>query len=105
MGIYYTLKDKKPVPASNVHEWSNWFEKTDRIVAKDTVENSRISTVFLGLDHSFGEGPPLLFETLVFDGPLADEMERYRTWEEAEAGHIKMVEKVKAEASYPEEDI
>ena len=105
MGIYYTLKDKKSVPTFNKHEWSNWFEKADRIVAKDTVENSRISTVFLGLDHSFGEGPPLLFETLVFDGPLADEMERYRTWEEAEAGHIKMVERVKAEASYPEEDI
>src|SRR6187401_652293 len=31
-----------------------------------------VSTVFLGLDHSWGHGPPLLYETMVFD-PGGDE--------------------------------
>ena len=52
--------------------------------------------MFLGLDHSFGGGAPLLFETMVFGGPLDGEQERYSTWNEAEAGHKLMVERVQA---------
>ncbi|MCK4858907.1 MAG: hypothetical protein KAT58_13115 [candidate division Zixibacteria bacterium] len=58
---------------------------------------ARVSTVFLGLDHNFsGEGHPVLFETMVFgESPLADEQERYCTWDEAVAGHAAMVKRVK----------
>lgn len=56
----------------------------------------RVSTVFLGLDHAFGAQPPLLFETLIFSGPLDGEMERYSTWAEAEAGHARFVDKARA---------
>ena len=52
--------------------------------------------VFLGLDHQYGEGPPVLFETMVFGGELDQEQVRYHTWEEAAAGHAAMVERVKA---------
>jgi hypothetical protein len=52
-----------------------------------------ISTVFLGLDHNFGQGPPLLFESMVFGGEDDGEMVRYSTWEEAETGHKLLVEK------------
>ena len=55
-----------------------------------------VSTVFLGIDHNFGEGKPLLFETMVFGGKLDEETERYSTWEEAVEGHNHMVEKVNA---------
>jgi hypothetical protein len=48
-----------------------------------------VSTVFLGLDHSFGEGPPQLFETMIFGGEHDEYQERYSTWDEAEAGHKK----------------
>jgi hypothetical protein len=51
--------------------------------------------VFLGLDHSHGGGPPLLFETLVFGGPLADEGDRYPTRAAALAGHDQMVARVR----------
>ena len=54
----------------------------------------RVSTVFLGLDHQHFDGPPLLFETMVFVGEHGDEMERYSTWDEAVAGHDAMVAKV-----------
>lgn len=47
----------------------------------------RVSTVFLGLNHSYDDGPPTIFETLVFDGPMADFMDRYSTEAQAIAGH------------------
>jgi hypothetical protein len=47
--------------------------------------------VFLGLDHSFGRGDPVLFETMVFGGPLGSAQWRYCTWAEAERGHEEAV--------------
>ena len=39
-----------------------------RIIARDEVGPFTVSTVFLVLDHRMiGEGPPLLYETMVFD--------------------------------------
>lgn len=76
-----------PVP---LFEWAAWFASTDRIVQQDTrADGLFISTVFLGIDHSFGEGPPLLFETMVFQGKDGREIDcqRYSTWDDALAGH------------------
>jgi hypothetical protein len=93
----YILNDKgEPELCEDVQAWGKWFEETgSRVVARDTIGESEVSTVFLSLDYSL-EGPPLLYQTLVFGGPLADEMERYSTREEAEKGHEAMVERVKA---------
>lgn len=95
----YILNGKEPVLASDTLEWARWFENADsRRVASDRVcEEAEVSTVFLGLDHGYGEGAPLLFETLVFGGALDGEMERYSTWDEAERGHQAMVERVRRE--------
>ena len=56
-----------------------------------------VSTVWLGLDHSFGGGPPVIFETMVFpigpDGemiPSEIATDRYCTEEEALKGHEEM---------------
>lgn len=91
----YILEGKKAVPA-DLMTWAAWFEKADRRVAFTTIGFSSVSTVFLGLDHQWGDGPPLLFETLVTGGPMSDDMERYSTWQEAEAGHREIVERVTA---------
>ena len=92
----YILEEKEPVLIKDRLLWARFFENTEsRIVAYTTIEDIRISTVFLGTDHRFGDGPPLLFETLVFDGELDGEMDRYSTWEEAEKGHDEMVKRVK----------
>ena len=65
-------------------------------LAENTVGTSWISTVFLGFDHSHQKGGnPILWETIVFDGPLAGEMERYCTMQDAIAGHYQMVERVR----------
>lgn len=54
-----------------------------------------VSTVFLGMDHSYGEGPPMLFESMIFGGPLNLEYDRCSTWEAAEKMHEKMMERVR----------
>ena len=46
-----------------------------------------VSTVFLGMDHSFDGGTPVLFETMIFGGEYDQFQERYCTWDEAEEGH------------------
>ena len=68
-----------------------------------------------GYDHSFGNGKPILFETMVFgkdkNGKCDyrdQECERYTTWDEAIKGHNKMVsrfmeKKEKAEGGLDEE--
>lgn len=58
-------------------------------VAIDHIELYEVSTVWLGLDHGFGRGAPLIFETMVFlDGTVEDTyLQRYATKEEAMAGH------------------
>jgi len=87
----YILKKKELVPV-DLMTWAKWFETAERHIGDDTINGVRISTVFLGLDHNWGDGPPLLFETMTFGGK-EEEQERYATYEEAEAGHKKFVEK------------
>ena len=94
MSEHYILDGRKAIRA-DLMTWAKWFEKADRKVAHDIIGDARISTVFLGLDHSFGYGPKALFETMVFGGPLDQEQERCTTWEQAEAQHAAMVNRVK----------
>lgn len=77
-------------------KFARWFENANRHVAKTKIDDITISTVFLGLNHGFGKGPPLLFETMIFGGRFDEDMWRYSTWDEAEKGHQKAVEKVRA---------
>jgi hypothetical protein len=91
----YILKGKTPVIAIDLMTWARWFETADTRVAKDTINKVDISTVFLGLDHRFGEGDPLLFETMIFRDGEGDECWRYSTWEQAETGHASAVAFVK----------
>jgi len=76
-------------------KWGQWFETADRQVRDTFRDDVRVSTVFLGLDHNFDDdGPPVLFETMVFINGSGDEIERYRTWDEAVRGHENMVAEI-----------
>lgn len=99
MSRYYILDgDHNAVPA-DLLTWARFVEVTDRKVAREAVGDAKVSTVFLGSDHGPREdGAALIFETMVFGGPLDQEMERYSTWAEAEAGHAAMVARVQGEA-------
>lgn len=108
-------------------EWTMLFEMREsyRIVKQEYIGNYWISTVWLGLNHNYGFGPPLIFETMVFNHSMprpprfpeteygTDEFdqwledypeqtsasdldcERYATEEQATKGHEAMVEKVR----------
>ena len=95
---YWILKNKKPIHTEDIHIWGRFFEDiNNRRVAMDILPNGKkVSTVFLGIDHNFGEGDPHLFETMVFDKDSKDEeVERCSTWEQAEEMHRRMVDKYK----------
>lgn len=88
MSRYY---DRQGNPISMM-EWCKKFEDNGyKRVSFDKLENCYVSTVWLGVDHNFLGGNPLIFETLVFGGPLDGEMYRYHTEEEAIKGHEEMV--------------
>ncbi len=92
MSEHYIL-DGKETKLATLMEWATWYETADRAVAKTTINGEvRVSTVFLGLDHSFGNGPPLLFETMIFGGKHDQYQERFETWDQAETGHKIAVE-------------
>jgi hypothetical protein len=87
----YILVDDEPV-AVDLMTWARWYEKADRTIAKAYIGKVLVSTVFLGLDHSFGsDGPPILYETMIFRGRHDGYQERYSTLAEAKAGHAKAV--------------
>jgi len=89
----YILSDKIPVPEPDILKWAMWFEAAPRTVARTEIDTGEtVSTVFLGLDHNFFGGPPLLFETMVFGGKHNLYQVRYSTWEQAETGHNRIVE-------------
>jgi hypothetical protein len=82
-----------PIAEPDLLKWGKWLEGSSAERGVDFTGNADqyVSTVFLALDHDFfGEGPPLLFETMVFGGAQDGACYRYSTWEEAEAGHRAM---------------
>lgn len=73
----YILIGQTAVPCPDLMEWARWMEDADRCVWRTRVGDWEVSTVFLGLDHCFiGDGPPILFETMVFCRPVDAEWER-----------------------------
>lgn len=92
MSDHFILEGKQPVKV-DLMTWAKWLNDDARIVGKTAKDDVRVSTVFLGLDHRFGsEGPPLLFETMIFGGEHDQYQERCSTWDEAEAMHTKACE-------------
>lgn len=90
---YYYLDGHTPVPIYGHGQTFRFL--LNRTVAHDTIEGVRVSTIFLGVNQQWGDGPPLLFETMVFGGKLDEAQARYSTWEEAETGHAVMLTLVK----------
>jgi hypothetical protein len=90
----YVLIGQTPVPEDDLMAWASWYEDADnrqaRIVKQEMVGNVFLSTVFLGLDHSFRPGgDPELFETMAFWQDANSDLLCYRcsTWSDAEAQH------------------
>lgn len=96
---YYLLKGKTPRLVKDSKEWAKWYKKHSQQIDACVVGNYSITTVFIGIDHNFfGKGPPLLFETMVFEckrAAINNFTRRYSTWDEAQAGHDEIVKELK----------
>lgn len=98
MSDYYDRQGRSLDP----DRWANLFSDRDyQSLIKTLTSSGMVSTVWLGLDHSFGTPdekksgvrPPLIFETLVYKGE-EEIMYRYSTEEEAIQGHWRVVQEV-----------
>jgi hypothetical protein len=99
IGQYILDEQGNAHPEYDFLTWAKWMEGPARQLACTQFAWGRVSTIFLGLDHDFlpMEDPlnykPILWETMVFGGPLDMAQTRYRSQEEALAGHRAMVER------------
>lgn len=82
MSSFYRLEGKSPVPC-DINDFK--IERVDH-TEKDGV---RVSTVFLGIDHSFGGNVPILFETMIFGGSQDGYQERCGNYDDAIVMHAK----------------
>jgi len=88
----YILEGKIPVPCEDLLVWGRWCEEhhADCVVKQEFVGELWVSTVFLCLDHNhFGNGPPDLFETMIFRD--ANEHDRQKSREYGFSGNISKV--------------
>lgn len=91
----YYDQDGKPM---TMEAWGKAFENTDtRIIGHDEFGEVMVSTVWLGIDHSHDNGPPVIFETMIFGGDHDQEQWRYSTREDAKSGHAQACDLVKPE--------
>ena len=93
MSDYY---DRQGKPIS-LQTWAHLMEDREYCRVDETlVDNTRVSTVWLGIDYSFGRGgAPIIFETMVFGGPMDQEPYRWSTEQEAVDGHRMAVDAVR----------
>jgi hypothetical protein len=95
---HYVLDAEHHVVEVDVMTWAMWFETIgNRTIGYTEVTSEiHVSTVFLGIDHRhWGDGPPILFETLIFGGPLNGQGMRYASYDDAETGHKTFVRKAR----------
>lgn len=118
--LKHWILDEEDIPKeASLEEWVIWFEthNSARFLAKYERDGYLVSTVFLGMDHNWsGKGPPILFETMVFDDQrwekpgdggnrcvdMGEEMccERYSTKDDALIGHQRHVKELDRKLDY-----
>lgn len=98
MSPKYILNGREPVIEPNLLKYLLWFATTDRTVRKNKIipmlrgapidyPEINVSTVFIGNNG-------IMFQTMIFGGPLDDTWSQCATWEEAEPMHARMCERV-----------
>jgi hypothetical protein len=96
---HYILDADNQVVETDMMTWAMWLEEGNRRVGYTEITSEiSVSTVFIGIDHRFpgmGKGPPILFETMIFGGPLDQSTWRYTSWDDADTGHRAAVSKAR----------
>jgi hypothetical protein len=85
-------------------QWAELFAD-ERHIGHDRIGNVTVSTVWMGtvwMGISNFEDPPLIFETMVFGGPLDQQTWRWATEAEARAGHAHVLADVREHEHQPQ---
>jgi hypothetical protein len=100
---FYILDEQDRPLLVNQTEYDRWHKSLpDDIMktsfgftlARDETKGVCVSTVYLGMDHGYGEGLPVLWETMVFTDDERDGYsERATSRSEALESHRKFCEK------------
>jgi hypothetical protein len=93
--MYSRLNGHVVVPCS-LEEWQAVVLTSNTRVALTVEGGVRVSTIFTGVGL-------LPFETAVFGGKFAGRERRYATWDEAEAGHYRLVAECGFDEEWPED--
>lgn len=94
--MFYILDDNNNPVESNdwdSWEWKNANQERTR-VGRDEVGEVLVSTIFMPMNHGW-DGKLEVFETMVFGGERAGDCFRYATWDDAKAGHDRVVAELK----------
>lgn len=99
MGIQHRMYIDKDGKTLTLEQFMPKFRDTEyrRVAWTRINQNCYVSTVWLGINHGYGN-KDLIFESMVFIGPDAQECRRYETEAEAIKGHEEMVEEEKKTA-------
>lgn len=87
----------RPVRCENYVQWVLWAEAacqhdpTAFSLARDHGRDVQVNTFFLGFDHSYGQGPLELYETVVLRMGRYEFRQRYASRHAALAGHDQVV--------------
>lgn len=104
----YYDRDQIPISAerwAELHADHSYvaISRTKLVDAADTRRGYDVSTVWLGINHGFGLGLPLVFETLILTEGTSDEVEcrRYVSEQQARNGHTETVAMLAVELTDP----
>jgi hypothetical protein len=107
-GYYMTDATGRIWTSSSLEEWSKNKREHQRVAMAEVAgvdkcgcaKAYRVSTVWLGIDHAFGHGRPLLYETMIFAGSIADAdfadlyCDRHHTKSQALKAHVAVCDRI-----------
>jgi hypothetical protein len=110
LGLYVLDDEGEAQRVPDLFTWAAWDAETarDRVLVQTRIGRRQagppvvVSTVFLGVDYRhWGDGPPVLWETMIFGGPFEGYQQRYTAPLDALRGHAFAVALVEAFAAAP----
>jgi len=95
---FYKLVNQEPVPCSLEEYAKNMQVESNRIIKQTEIKELLVSTIFTGIDYSFGSAEKKLFETIIFG--LDEEIHpkwQNATWNSAIEKHHELIQMIENE--------
>ena len=99
--MWYMETDDGVYEEIDLEDYAEYI-KEHKVIQQDKVGHLFISTVWLGLDHGYGDEEPQIYETMIFDNneespSYPDQYQvRYSRWKSALKNHRRILELVQA---------